>query len=57
MDIRCLLDDCEGISVNGTRSPKVPSGGGIIGVFMSIVSVSVIEAIVKLDAGIIVNII
>ena len=51
----CLLDDC-GRSVNATSSSRVSfSEGGIIGVFMSIMRVSVSEAIVKLDEGIYVD--
>jgi len=51
----CLLDDCGGRSVNASSTRCISSsGGGIIGVFMSIVIVSVSEAMVKLGEGIIV---
>jgi hypothetical protein len=51
----CLLDDCGGRSVNASSTPCMSSSrGGIIGVFMSIVIVSVSEAMVKLGEGIIV---
>jgi hypothetical protein len=53
-EARCLLDDCAGISVNATSTSCPPSGGGIIGVFTSNVSISVSDAMVKLDEGIVV---